>query len=86
MLNDILRTVKLDWSDITVAWTKDVNGDKGPAALFRKDKTIDACFAISPEMFELTSAPDSGGVDSVGDGTQEVGARSAPRRRFHGST
>src|SRR5262249_21852998 len=36
-----------------------------------KDKSVDACFAISPEMFELTSAPDSGGVDSVGDGTKK---------------
>jgi ABC-type nitrate/sulfonate/bicarbonate transport system substrate-binding protein len=71
MLNDILRTVKLDWKDVTVVWTKDVNGDKGPAALFRKDPGVDACFAISPEMFELTSAPDSGGVDATGDGTKK---------------
>jgi hypothetical protein len=71
MLNDILLTTQLGWKDITVVWTKDVSGDKGPAELFRKDKTIDACFAISPEMFELTSAPDSGGIESKGDGTKK---------------
>ncbi len=37
MLNDCLRTARLDWKDITVVWTDDVSGDKGPAALFRKD-------------------------------------------------
>jgi ABC-type nitrate/sulfonate/bicarbonate transport system substrate-binding protein/outer membrane protein OmpA-like peptidoglycan-associated protein len=71
MLNDILRTAGLGWNDIKVAWTKDVSGDKGPAALFRSDATVDACFAISPEMFELTSAPDTGGIESVGDGTKK---------------
>ena len=53
MLNDILRTARLDWKDITVVWTDDVSGDKGPAALFRKDASIDGCFAISPEMTDL---------------------------------
>jgi outer membrane protein OmpA-like peptidoglycan-associated protein/ABC-type nitrate/sulfonate/bicarbonate transport system substrate-binding protein len=71
MLNDMLNTVKLTWRDISVVWTDEVSGDKGPAALFRKDQSIDACFAISPEMFELTSAPDTGGVTSTGDGTKK---------------
>ncbi len=71
MLHDILRTTRLNWNDITVVWTEEVNGDKGPAALMRKDPTVDACFAISPEMFDLTSAPETGGVDSVGDGTKK---------------
>jgi ABC-type nitrate/sulfonate/bicarbonate transport system substrate-binding protein len=71
MLNDILRTVKLEWSDIRVVWAKDLSGDKGPADLFRKDATVDACFAVSPEMFELTSAPDTGGITSTGDGTKK---------------
>jgi hypothetical protein len=71
MLNDILRTARLDWKDITVVWTKDVSGDKGPAAAFRKDNSIDGCFAISPEMFALTSAPATGGTDSTGDGTKD---------------
>jgi ABC-type nitrate/sulfonate/bicarbonate transport system substrate-binding protein len=71
MLNDILSTAGLTWKDITVVWTSDVSGEKGPAELFRKDASVTACFAISPEMFELTSAPESGGVDAVGDGTKK---------------
>ena len=66
MLNDCLRTAQLDWKDITVVWTDDVSGDKGPAALFRKDASIDGCFAISPEMTDLT-----GGLESTGDGQDE---------------
>jgi ABC-type nitrate/sulfonate/bicarbonate transport system substrate-binding protein len=71
MLNDILRTTRLEWRDIKVLWTDDVSGDKGPAAALRKDSTVDGCFAISPEMFALTSAPASGGIDSTGDGTKD---------------
>lgn len=63
MLNDILNTAQLSWKDITVVWTDDVSGDKGPAALFRKDRSIDACFVITPERDELC-----GGLDSKGTG------------------
>jgi ABC-type nitrate/sulfonate/bicarbonate transport system substrate-binding protein len=63
MLNDILRTAQLTWKDITPVWTDDVSGPKGPAELFRRDSTVDACFAITPEMEELT-----GGLDKTGDG------------------
>jgi outer membrane protein OmpA-like peptidoglycan-associated protein len=66
MLHDILRTANLNRSDIKVVDTKDVDGPDGPAAAFRKDPTIDACFAISPEMTELT-----GGLDKTGDGTKD---------------
>ncbi len=71
MLNDILNTVKLGWKDITVVWTDDVSGDKGPAELFRKDPGIDGCFCISPEMYELTSAPEGGSLKATGDGTKK---------------
>jgi ABC-type nitrate/sulfonate/bicarbonate transport system substrate-binding protein len=63
MLNDILRTARLTWADIGVEWTEDVTGDKGPAEKFRKDSSIDACFAITPDMEDLT-----GGLDKTGDG------------------
>jgi ABC-type nitrate/sulfonate/bicarbonate transport system substrate-binding protein len=63
MLNDILRTARLEWKDIKVKWTDDVSGDKGPAELFRKDAKVDACFAITPDMSDLT-----GGLESAGDG------------------
>jgi outer membrane protein OmpA-like peptidoglycan-associated protein len=71
MLNDILLTARLSWRDINVVWTKDVSGEKGPAELFRKDSSIDACFAVTPDMLELTSAPESGGIESTGDGTKK---------------
>jgi NMT1/THI5 like len=63
MLQDILHTTRLTWNDITPVWTDDVTGDKGPAALFRKDATVDACFAITPDMAGLT-----GGLDKTGTG------------------
>jgi ABC-type nitrate/sulfonate/bicarbonate transport system substrate-binding protein len=67
MLDDILRTARLTWKDINVEWTDDVTGDKGPAESFRKDRTIDACFAITPDMAALT-----GGLDKTGDGKDKT--------------
>ena len=64
MLGDVLNSVKLKWEDIKVVWTEDVTGDKGPAELFKKDKKIDACFVITPDMESLT-----GGLEKVGPGT-----------------
>jgi NMT1/THI5 like len=66
MLDDVLWTARIPWKDVTVVWTEDVNGDKGPAALFRKDPSIDACFAITPDMMGLT-----GGLDKTGDGAKD---------------
>src|SRR5262249_8164033 len=63
MLNDILRTAQFTWKDIDPVWTDDVTGDKGPAELFRKDPTIDGCFAITPDMTDLT-----GGLEQTGSG------------------
>src|SRR5262249_4059038 len=48
-------------------WTDDVSGDKGPAAVFRKDNTVDACFAITPEMTDLTE-----GLDKTGSGKDKT--------------
>src|SRR5262245_1713893 len=67
MLNDILTTARFAWQDVTVVWTDDVTGDKGPAELFRKDPTIDACFAITPDMVGLT-----GGLEKTGDGKDKT--------------
>jgi hypothetical protein len=67
MLQDILHTAQLGWPDITVVWTDDVTGDNGPAALFRKDDSIDACFAITPDMMGLT-----GGLDQTGSGANDT--------------
>jgi ABC-type nitrate/sulfonate/bicarbonate transport system substrate-binding protein len=63
MLDDVLRTARLTWKDVTPVWTKDVTGADGPAELFRKDATVDACFAITPDMLALT-----GGLEKTGGG------------------
>ena len=67
MLADVLWTAGLSWSDIQPIWVSDVTGDKGPAALFRKDSTVDACFAVSPDMVALT-----GGLEGVGTGDKQT--------------
>ncbi len=67
MLNDILHTARLSWKDVTVVWTDDVTGDKGPAEAFRKDPSLDACFVITPDMAALT-----GGFDKTGDGKDQT--------------
>jgi len=54
MLDDILRTARIGWKEIDVVWTPDVSGPKGPAAELRNQPSVDACFAITPEMEELT--------------------------------
>jgi len=66
MLDDILRTAHLKWQDVSVVWTDDVTGEKGPPALFRKDPSIDACFAITPDMTDLT-----GGLNKTGTGADK---------------
>jgi ABC-type nitrate/sulfonate/bicarbonate transport system substrate-binding protein len=66
MVDEILRRVKLTWDDITVVWADDLTGAKGPAELFRKDPSIDACTVISPDMIGLTGGPDSKGSGAEG--------------------
>jgi ABC-type nitrate/sulfonate/bicarbonate transport system substrate-binding protein len=65
MLGDILHTADLSWKDITVVYTDDVTGEKGPAELFKKDPSIDACFVVTPDMQALT-----GGADKTGTGAE----------------
>lgn len=65
MLDDLLRSTRLGWSDITVVWADKLTGDGGPADLFRKDPSIDAAFVISPDMLGLC-----GGLESTGTGAE----------------
>ena len=66
LLDDLLHGAGLSWQDITVVWSKDLTGtDKSPAAMFKKDKTIDVCFVISPDMLGLTS-----GLQNIGTGLE----------------
>lgn len=67
MLDDILRTAGMTWDDITVIWAKDITGtEDSPAALFRKDPSIKACFVITPDMIGLTSGRQNTGSGAEG--------------------
>ncbi|MEM9417631.1 MAG: ABC transporter substrate-binding protein [Planctomycetota bacterium] len=65
MLDDALRAAQLSWDDIEVVWVDQLTGPGGPAEVFAKDKSIDACAVISPDMIGLT-----GGLDAVGSGAE----------------
>src|SRR5262249_44237878 len=71
LFDDVLKLANLKWSDVTVVWADDLTGAKGPAELFRKDPSIDACFVITPDMVDLTG----GGFEpnstrsKIGDGS-----------------
>lgn len=66
MLDDILKSAGLKWSDIQVVWTKDITGPNGPAEKFRKDTSIAACFVITPDMIGLTGGSASKGTGAEG--------------------
>jgi hypothetical protein len=70
MLDDVRWTAGINWNELQLEWTTDVTGDNGPAELFRKDPSIDACFVVSPDMTALT-----GGLDATGTGTEASGVK-----------
>ncbi|HCP38865.1 MAG: ABC transporter substrate-binding protein [Limisphaerales bacterium] len=66
MLDDILNTAQLSWSDVTIRWTKDLTASPdSPAELLKKNTQIDACFAITPDMLGLC-----GGLENIGTGAE----------------
>lgn len=65
LVYDVLEAVQLKKNDIEVVFVEDLTGPKGPAELFRKDKSIDACCVITPDMIGLT-----GGLTNVGTGAE----------------
>ena len=66
LLDDLLSDAGLSWNDIEVVWAKDLTAsENSPAAMFRKDKSIDVCFVISPDMLGLTS-----GLQNTGNGLE----------------
>lgn len=67
MLDDVLKTAQLDWSDITVKYFSELTGDGSPVEAFRTDSTISACFAVTPDMFGLCT--DLNGVGTGAEGT-----------------
>ena len=64
MLDDVLKTAKLDWGDIIVVWAKDITGPNGPAEALKAHRA-DAAFAVTPDMVALT-----GGLTSTGSGAE----------------
>ena len=67
MLDDILKTAQLDWSDINVKYFEALTGDGSPVEAFKDDTTISACFAVTPDMFGLCT--DLNGVGTGAEGT-----------------
>lgn len=66
MLDDILKSGRLSWDDVTIVWAKDLTGSAdSPPELFRKRSDVDACFAITPDMIGL-----SGGLQNTGTGAE----------------
>ena len=66
MLADVLAAAQLSWDDITIQWAEDLTGtDKSPAEMFRRNKNIDACFVITPDMIGL-----NGGLEDTGSGAE----------------
>jgi hypothetical protein len=66
MLDDILKTAQLSWSDIRLIWAKDLTGSSdSPAEILRDNPAVDACFAITPDMLGLC-----GGIDATGTGAE----------------
>jgi outer membrane protein OmpA-like peptidoglycan-associated protein/ABC-type nitrate/sulfonate/bicarbonate transport system substrate-binding protein len=65
LLYDSLAAAQINRSDVDIVWVPDLSGDNGPAELFRKDPSIDACCVITPDMIGLC-----GGMDSVGTGAE----------------
>ena len=65
MLDDVLKTAQLSWNDITVKFYENLTGDGSPVEAFRKDSTISACFAITPDMFGLCTD-----LTSIGTGAE----------------
>ena len=65
MLNDILNAAQLSFDDVTLVFVKDITGPDGPAAKFKGDSGVDACFCVTPDMLGLV-----GGLDSVGSGAE----------------
>ncbi|MEQ1828926.1 MAG: ABC transporter substrate-binding protein [Pirellula sp.] len=65
LLYDSLTAAKIEKSEVTIVWTKDITGANGPADAFRKDPSIDACCVITPDMMGLCT-----GLNQEGSGAE----------------
>jgi hypothetical protein len=66
-LDETLAAVRLTWDDVTIVWADDLSGPNGPADMFRKDKTIDICCVITPDMIGLCGGLDQKGSKAEGN-------------------
>ncbi|MEO0459475.1 MAG: ABC transporter substrate-binding protein [Myxococcota bacterium] len=83
MLDDILRTAGLRWSDVKLRFVDDITGKNGPAEAFKKSRNIDATFVVTPDLIALT-----GGLKQVGTGAEGTvkGARAVDSSAFRAFT
>jgi len=65
MLHDVLEDAGCSWDDLDIVWMDNLNGAGSPPEKFRSDPTIDAAFAITPDMIGLT-----GGLEQLGTGAE----------------
>ena len=65
MLDDVLDSGHLTWKDVNVVWVDNITGPGSAAEKFRSDPSVDAAFAITPDMFGL-----SGGLEGTGSGAE----------------
>ncbi len=55
MLYQILDTAGMTKNDVEFVWAKELAGKGSASEVFAKDPTVDACFAITPDMAGLIS-------------------------------
>jgi ABC-type nitrate/sulfonate/bicarbonate transport system substrate-binding protein/outer membrane protein OmpA-like peptidoglycan-associated protein len=67
LLYDSLAAAQISRNDVEIVWVTDLSGPKGPAELFRRDRSIDACCVITPDMLGLCGD----GVGTGAEGTVE---------------
>lgn len=71
LVYDVLLAAQTNKDNIELVWTTDLSGEKGPAELFKKDPSIDACCVITPDMIGLTGGLESTGAVGNAEGNVE---------------
>ena len=66
LIYKVLQAAQVKADKVELVWVQDLTGPKGPAELFRKDQTIDACCVITPDMIGLTGGQESQGTGAEG--------------------
>lgn len=66
MLYDMLKTARLNKTNVQIVWVDELTGAKGPAQKFRNDNSIAGCFVITPDMIGLTGGPENTGTGAEG--------------------